>query len=293
MSKGMPALIVCGLDGVLSDNTERKKRLRSDEESLKEYYRSASEDKPNAPVLECIEQLKHRHPEFFLLVLSIRSKEYTDASMDWLINNGIEFDSVILRDYNASAIKSIASWKKSVIEECKRDFLERHGILVTIFIEDNKHTANKIRESKIAQVLRFDPVHQRFDRTCSTEKLYDDLAYKTAAGSPDLIEPQKPQQNSSSESSTSLFSELDALHENRSKAYDDNYIRHGAVVEGFFKGEVRLVTREDHVRFGLLTQIIGKLTRYCVNFQEGHLDSLDDLCVYARLLRKYDEENLT
>lgn len=80
-----------------------------------------------------------------------------------------------------------------------------------------------------------------------------------------------------------------ALYAERNKLYGDNYKRHGLVMAALFPNGVTLHTVEDHNRFGLITQIISKLTRYTNQFtQGGHEDSLRDLQVYGAMLEEVD-----
>jgi hypothetical protein len=47
---------------------------------------------------------------------------------------------------------------------------------------------------------------------------------------------------------------------------------------------------EEFNRFALLLQIIHKVSRYARAMDAGHVDSLDDIAVYAQMLQEYDEE---
>lgn len=80
------------------------------------------------------------------------------------------------------------------------------------------------------------------------------------------------------------------IFEERNPIYGDNFIQHGTVVQALFPEGVKLRSLNDHNRFGLITQIVAKLTRYCANFERGgHEDSLDDTSVYAQMLAYVDE----
>jgi hypothetical protein len=81
------------------------------------------------------------------------------------------------------------------------------------------------------------------------------------------------------------------IYEERNKLYGDNYKRHGEVMNALFPAGVELQDRADHNRFGILTQVVAKLTRYCENFAKGgHPDSLDDMTVYTQMLQELDSE---
>lgn len=80
-----------------------------------------------------------------------------------------------------------------------------------------------------------------------------------------------------------------ALYHERNAIYGDNYKSHGRVMLALFPAGVNLLTADDHNRFGILTQIVAKLTRYTVNFSGGgHDDSLADIATYSAMLREID-----
>lgn len=87
----------------------------------------------------------------------------------------------------------------------------------------------------------------------------------------------------------------------RNKVYGDTYKKHGEVMKALFPDGIKFDTDDDHNRFGVLTMIVGKLTRYAQNFKPvhkegflappvGHADSLHDLSVYAAMLNELDAE---
>jgi len=81
------------------------------------------------------------------------------------------------------------------------------------------------------------------------------------------------------------------LYEARNAVYGDNYRRYGKVVLDLM-GPTELRTISDFNRFAIMTHIMTKLARYALNFQKGgHDDSLDDICVYAMILKELDVEH--
>lgn len=92
----------------------------------------------------------------------------------------------------------------------------------------------------------------------------------------------------------------DMLHEaadtyrQRAEVYGDNYKRFGYVIGALFPDGVTHLKKPGvdwNSRYGLLMQMVSKLTRYCENFNKGgHDDSLQDLAVYATMLRELDKE---
>jgi len=78
------------------------------------------------------------------------------------------------------------------------------------------------------------------------------------------------------------------IYEQRNKIYGNNYFRFGTVAREIL-GNIELKSAEDFNRFGILVQILAKITRYGENFKRGgHDDSLDDLAVYAMMLKELD-----
>lgn len=86
------------------------------------------------------------------------------------------------------------------------------------------------------------------------------------------------------------LSALVQLHQDRSELYGDDYLRVGPSFAGVFPHGLELKSPADFTRFALLTHIHGKLLRYAARFHDGgHDDSLDDISVYAQLLKHADE----
>jgi hypothetical protein len=80
------------------------------------------------------------------------------------------------------------------------------------------------------------------------------------------------------------------LYDQRNSLYGDNYKRFGPALKALM-GDVELKTPDDFNRFGILVQAFAKFSRYAVNFHKGgHDDSLDDLSVYAMMLKELDND---
>ncbi len=81
-----------------------------------------------------------------------------------------------------------------------------------------------------------------------------------------------------------------AIYEERNALYKDNYKRFGGMVHAIMPN-INLKSKDDCNRFGVLVMLFSKLSRYAAQFdQGGHDDSLDDLCVYAMMLKELDGE---
>jgi len=81
------------------------------------------------------------------------------------------------------------------------------------------------------------------------------------------------------------------LYEQRNALYGDNYKRFGGIMMQLFPNGITLRSIESHNRFHMFTQIVAKVTRYAAQFSAGgHEDSLDDIAVYAMMLKELDAE---
>jgi hypothetical protein len=87
------------------------------------------------------------------------------------------------------------------------------------------------------------------------------------------------------------LTESAAIHKKRGEVYGDSYKTFGRLVKALFPNGLFLTSETDFTRFGVLTQIMSKLHRYCNNFtQAGHEDSLVDLSTYSAMLNELDSE---
>lgn len=78
------------------------------------------------------------------------------------------------------------------------------------------------------------------------------------------------------------------LFESRNPEYGDNYRRFGEILRLLMPQGVHVESPEDMSRLGVFVQVVSKIARYGNNFESGHPDSLDDLIVYAAMLRDLD-----
>ncbi len=80
------------------------------------------------------------------------------------------------------------------------------------------------------------------------------------------------------------------LFQERAAVYGDNYMRFGHIMKQLLHVQM-LDPMDPHAmnRLGIFVQIVSKLTRYGENFTNGgHNDSLDDIAVYAMMLKQLD-----
>jgi hypothetical protein len=87
-----------------------------------------------------------------------------------------------------------------------------------------------------------------------------------------------------------MLRECADLYEQRNALYGDNYRRFGYFMARLFPAGVRVETPDDWNRIGIFVQVAAKLSRYANQWEHGHRDSLDDMAVYAMMLRELDDE---
>jgi hypothetical protein len=82
-----------------------------------------------------------------------------------------------------------------------------------------------------------------------------------------------------------------SIYEERNKLYGDSYKIFGSIMELIGLDNFNLRSADDHNRFGVYVQLLGKVIRYGKQFDNGgHADSLDDMAVYAMMLKELDHE---
>ena len=83
---------------------------------------------------------------------------------------------------------------------------------------------------------------------------------------------------------------LAGLFKERAKTYGDQYANIGNVLWDIYGGPVTIETAHDFTRFVTFAFVVQKLCRYSNTFENGgHADSLDDMAVYAQMLRELDD----
>ena len=88
------------------------------------------------------------------------------------------------------------------------------------------------------------------------------------------------------------LSRIQEIYKERNALYGDNYKHFGKILLGMFPQGAVLNTEEEFNRFALFLNILHKLTRYARSINSGgHADSLDDMAVYAMMLRETDDDS--
>lgn len=88
------------------------------------------------------------------------------------------------------------------------------------------------------------------------------------------------------------LADLGAIYKQRNAIYGNNYKLFGHAMTALFPDGITIKTEEDWNRLSLFLHCADKLSRYAASFKQGgHVDSLDDLSVYAQMLQEVDGES--
>lgn len=89
-----------------------------------------------------------------------------------------------------------------------------------------------------------------------------------------------------------ILAEAAKTYLERNKVYGDNFLRVGGALQAFSPDGITLKTKDDHNRFHLFVLAIVKMSRYAVNWEKGHQDSIHDAVVYGAMLEALDSETV-
>jgi hypothetical protein len=86
-----------------------------------------------------------------------------------------------------------------------------------------------------------------------------------------------------------MLIELAAVFREKNKLYDEQYASFGETMMTLL-GPIEIKTAIDYSRAMSIFNMVTKIKRYCNMFKKGshHPDSLDDLSIYAQMLRRLD-----
>jgi hypothetical protein len=79
-------------------------------------------------------------------------------------------------------------------------------------------------------------------------------------------------------------------YRSRNRVYGNNYKRFGKIMQALYPDGVTLKTEHQWNRFGIIIQLVSKLSRYVTDPLNGHLDSIHDMGVYSFMLEELDAE---
>jgi hypothetical protein len=88
-----------------------------------------------------------------------------------------------------------------------------------------------------------------------------------------------------------ILTEAAKTYAERNKVYGDNYKHFGSAMAAMFPNGLTVKSADDWNRLGILVQIVSKVTRYANSFENGHIDSAHDACVYSAMLEELTREH--
>lgn len=79
-------------------------------------------------------------------------------------------------------------------------------------------------------------------------------------------------------------------YDERNRIYGDNYKQFGHSMSAIFPKGLTINSPEDWNKLGIFIQVMSKITRYANSFENGHIDSAHDACVYSAMLEELTRE---
>jgi len=85
-----------------------------------------------------------------------------------------------------------------------------------------------------------------------------------------------------------ILSEAADTFRTRNANYKSNYLMVGQLMAALFPDGITLKTAHDHNRFHLFMLMMVKVSRYAIQWNNPHQDSIRDACVYAAMVEMID-----
>jgi len=85
-----------------------------------------------------------------------------------------------------------------------------------------------------------------------------------------------------------ILSEAADTFRTRNANYKSNYLMVGQLMAALFPDGITLKTAHDHNRFHLFMLMMVKVSRYAIQWNNPHQDSIRDACVYAAMVECVD-----
>jgi len=256
--------VIFDLDGCVSDDRHRRSYLEA-----KEYDRyHAACDRDEAYKLS--KQIVQNHAldqSIILLFLTGRPYKYTQQTRSW-----IQQKLGLIHKQNYELImRPRGNFLPS--PEMKIAELKLHGISpdkVAVAYDDRQDILAAYAEYGITWLYQLD----EYGRTIYVNHKLGSLANSALE--------KKPRD------AADCLADGIALFRERNGVYKDNHKRFGEVMAALYPDGLSLKGAEEFTQFGLFVQSISKMTRHAAS-ENGHMDSVRDLKVYAAMLEAYME----
>lgn len=89
----MSEQVIFDLDGTLSDNRHREHLIEGEDKKWREYLAKCVED---SPVRKTISKLNEMSEEYEIIILTCRSDEVEEETIEWLNKNNVNYDRLIM-----------------------------------------------------------------------------------------------------------------------------------------------------------------------------------------------------
>ena len=116
-------LIVSDLDGTISFADHREHYIAGDNKNWKEFYKAASMDEPNLPVIRLLQALKQaNNGNTRIEIWSGRSDEVEKETIEWLAIHDVPYDLLLMRPQNdyRQDYKLKQKWFEQSMRDAKR-----------------------------------------------------------------------------------------------------------------------------------------------------------------------------
>lgn len=261
------------LDGCVSDDRHRRYRLPLEgaADGCFEAYHEACGNDPVVPAgLSAIRAAEREG--LAVAFVTGRPAKYRERTVLWISKRlGIDSPTLLMRPSN----------DVQASPDLKLYLLRSRGIR-----PDQIQLAYDDRDDVLHAYAAYGVPGNRLHKLCVTKA-------PPQQQNPLPLSASTPPEELNDEDPARWLREGEKVFERAGGTYKDAYLVAGEVMAALFPEGVTCETAEDFQRFGVLTQIVGKATRYAMAFDKGgHADSAFDLSVYGSMLRAITKEGV-
>jgi len=212
-----------------------------------------------------------------IVIMTSRPSKYRETTEAWLEKNDLPYDHMFMRNCSKASADLKMSWYNDHITQ----LYGRDWDSVLFAIDDYAPVVSMWRSIGIHCLHTFRSINPSVEPPDREPYNQNSFFPKHDAEASTLVgEDVVPELR---------LGDLRDLFAERNASYGTSYYKHGRLMKGLFPEGVKLETEADFARFGTLSMMVVKLSRYSRSFSgDGHQDSLDDLAVYATIMAELD-----
>jgi hypothetical protein len=109
----MSGQVVFDLDGTIADNRHREYLIEGEDKQWREYLERCKSD---SLVEKTFRKMRELSDEYELVILTCRSDEVKEETVDWLENHGVPYDSLIMLPEGKWSIRD-SDFKRGKLKE--------------------------------------------------------------------------------------------------------------------------------------------------------------------------------